>query len=1514
MAIIKKQKTLKSDEFYMVGIGSSAGGIEALSLLVKNLPEDLNCAYVIAQHLSPNYKSILHEILNRESKLLVKKVADGEKPKKNTVYVIPPNKNLVLQNKTFILQEPRKEIFTKPSVNILFESIAQEYGENAIGIILSGTGTDGTQGLTSIKTSGGITFAQIPKTAKYDGMPNSAIDSGSVDYEIVPEQFGDIIKRYLMFDENIASLIESNEPSDELEILLKKVKKKTEIDFSNYKHATLLRRLQRRITTVECTSLAHYLEYVTKNEEELVLFAKDTLISVTSFFRDSEAFEVFNIYIKEIVASKQSGDEIRIWIAGCATGEEAYSIAILFLKYLEEFGKMCKLQVFATDIDINALSTSRQGIYSEGSMSEMKNEYVEKYFKKRDNGYEVTKLLRDSVIFAKQDLTYDPPFLKLDLVTCRNVLIYFNNELQSKVLSMFHYALNSDAYLFLGRSESIGANADIFLTVDTKTRVFKKDPKLLPNTKKKISRGHLRNTIEHDAGQKTWEKSLQDELSAYYENAAVLVDADLNIIHTFGQISKFVTFADGAPKYNLQDLIIEAFRSELIPVFNVAKKYQEIRKSKERRIEGAENKLFRLIVKPTKDKNHETYMVLFENVLEEQKSSEDDKIVTSSPKTYHYNSEDHLVNQEHLQSLIEELSTSNEEMQALNEEIQASNEEMQATNEELEASNEELQATNEELASVNEELLVKTNELAITNFDFESVYNTLDFPLIVLDTSLQLKRFNATASRLYDLQYSSIGQHIENSYLPNYIKDLESVLLDLINKKRKHALFVSNEKNTYKVFITPSLNKAGKVLSVVIAIVDNTDILHAKKQLEEKQEMILSIMNNASTMIALKDITGRYEFVNHRFEEFFGLTSDEILKKSDVQIFSKDLASAFKLQDLNVIQNMGPQESVQQMTLKGQVFWFSANRFPIFDEDGLIKSICVEFQNISHKYEAEQKLKLAAKVFDRAGEGIVITDERNKILTVNEAFTRITKYSIQDVIGKNPSLLNSGEHDEEFFKNMWTSLGDRGWWQGEIKNKNKDGALYTEWLTINTVKDKEEKITNFVAIFSDISNIKNTQRQIEHMAMHDELTSLPNRFCFVDQLKHDIAKAMKVQEQLAVLFIDLDEFKNINDTLGHNVGDELLIEVARRLRECTKSSDFVARLGGDEFTAILHTGDVNEIVRYAEKVLDYITASYLIGDKRLYISCSIGISIFPHNGIDSSALLRSADTAMYKAKDSGKKRFMFFEDEMKALALQRMSIESGLRVALEKDHLEIFFQPKVTMLTKDVIGAEVLLRWNDPHLGKISPSVFIPIAEKTGLMESVGKVVIEKTFKALQKFQEENITFPNIAINISPVQFRDKNFEAYFMEQLELYNIIKENITIEITESVLMDTTNRTLEVLKNFHHQGIKISIDDFGTGYSSLSYLKKFPLSELKIDISFIDEIETNKDDYHLTHAIIDIGNALGLEVIAEGVENEEQKNILQELGCKTAQGYLFFHPLSHKDFKKLLQKAQNAKPINT
>jgi len=1183
-------------------------------------------------------------------------------------------------------------------------------------------------------------------------------------------------------------------------------------------------------------------------------------------------------------------------VAGCATGEEAYSIAILCLDQLELSGKVCKLQVFATDIDMHALSIARQGDYFGNGINDIKPEYLEKYFKPKDSHFEVSKRLRDSVIFAKQDLTYDPPFLKLDLITCRNVLIYFNNDLQLRVLGMFHYALLNEGFLFLGRSESVGVSSDIFTSVDTKTRIYKKDPKVMLSLKRRGERNFQKPSTETTLGTRVWEKLIQEEVSSYFESAAVIIDSELNVIHTFGQIGSFVRIPTGSLKYNLQSLIIEPFKTDLVPLFNVVKKNQQVRKSKEKQLESG---YYRLVIQPSKDKNKDIYTVIFEKV--EPEAPKVQRSLELSATAFEH-SHDQLVNEEYLQALIEEMSTANEEMQALNEEIQASYEEMQATNEELEASNEELQATNEELSSVNEELMVKSNELSTTTFELESVYNTVDFPLLVLDVELHLKRFNKTAEKLYDLSYTAIGQTFESIHLPHYIKEMEPLLIKAINKKHKEVISLNHEKNSYKIFLTPSFTKTGKAIGIVLAAVDNTDIVQAKKEVETKQEMMLMIMNHSSNLMALKDITGRYEFVNRRFEDFFALTLEEIVRKNDIELFEQDIANAFVLEDSRVIKEGLAKEVVQKIVWQTKECWLKIKRLPIFDEHGILQSLLIELHDVTMTNKAEKKLKLSSKVFNSSSEGIMITDHNNLIVSVNEAFTQITGYGFEDVVGKNPRILNSKTHSDSFFTSMWNSITQTGGWQGEIYNKTKEGEVFPEWLTINVVKE-DNSITNFVGVFTDISHIKKSQNKIEHMATHDTLTGLPNRFLFVDTLNTLITK----QAPLSVLFIDLDEFKTINDSLGHTIGDELLIEVAHRLKSCIGTLDFIARLGGDEFTIILHTQDKEHITLCAQKILDAITASYFIDHKILHVSCSIGVGIYPTDGTQSSELLRSADTAMYRAKELGKRQCIFFENEMKILSLQRMSIETGLRVALEKDYFEMVFQPKVRMDTQEIVGAEALLRWNDPKLGAVSPSVFIPISEKSGLIDIVGRMVIEKTLDCIELLQQEGVRFPSIAINISAIQFKNHAFSEHLLQHLAKRGIAHKSITLEITESLLMDATPYTAETLKALHVEGIGISVDDFGTGYSSLSYLKKLPLSELKIDKSFIDDLELMQDDYHITYAIMHIANALGIDVVAEGVENEEQKKILETLGCTTAQGYLFYHPLSFKEFKKTLLKQQ-------
>ena len=457
---------------FIVGIGASAGGLEALSQLFPNLPKNLGLSYVVVQHLSPTYRSMMAHLLGRETTMPVRDIEDGSRPEPNTVYITPPNRNVSLHLGCFRLVVPAKESLPKPSVNLFFTSLADEAAESCIGIILSGTGSDGASGIHAIKAAGGFTFSQDPTTAKYNGMPQSAIDTGSVDWILPPENMGAEIGLIVQNRGCIPMATQAANAPATLKTLLAKVRGRTKVDFSQYKEPTLWRRIERRMAANHVGTLPDYLALVDERPGELDKLCKDILISVTSFFRDTEAFAGLEKVVARILIGKSAGDDIRIWVAGCATGEEAYSLAILFAEQLGSAFDQYRIQIFATDIDLEAMARARRGIFPAPSLAHMDRNRVKAHFTGHGDRYEINKNLRDVVIFARQDLVQDPPFLRLDLVTCRNVLIYFQSELQSRLLSVFHYALNPGGFMFLGKSESVFQQEGLFDVVDKESRLY----------------------------------------------------------------------------------------------------------------------------------------------------------------------------------------------------------------------------------------------------------------------------------------------------------------------------------------------------------------------------------------------------------------------------------------------------------------------------------------------------------------------------------------------------------------------------------------------------------------------------------------------------------------------------------------------------------------------------------------------------------------------------------------------------------------------------------------------------------------------------------------------------------------------------------------------------------------------------------------------------------------------------------------------------------------------------------
>jgi diguanylate cyclase (GGDEF)-like protein/PAS domain S-box-containing protein len=562
-------------------------------------------------------------------------------------------------------------------------------------------------------------------------------------------------------------------------------------------------------------------------------------------------------------------------------------------------------------------------------------------------------------------------------------------------------------------------------------------------------------------------------------------------------------------------------------------------------------------------------------------------------------------------------------------------------------------------------------------------------------------------------------------------------------------------------------------------------------------------------------------------------------------------------------------------------------------------------QEMKRRRTTEEKLRFSGKVMEASNEGVLITDLKGDIIEVNQAFCDLTGYSREDVIGQNPRIMKSDRHGPEFFRDLWVSLLEEGQWKGEVWDRKKNGEIHPKLLSISAIRNDQDEITHYAGIFSDITKMKLTEERLERLAHYDPLTELPNRMLFRDRLKLALLKAQRTGMQLAVLFLDLDRFKYINDTMGHPVGDQLLLAVAKRLTSCVRKSDTVARLGGDEFTIILEDfADMRSLAFLARKITARLAEPFSLDKTRVFVTASMGVALYPHDGKDVDLLIQNADTAMYQAKEQGKNRCRFFSEEMNIRASQRLELETSLRMALRNDEFVLYYQPQLELATGRVSGGEALIRWNHPQLGLMSPGRFIPVAEDTGLIVLLGEWVLKTACEQAVQWHKEGFSSLRVAVNVSGNQMEGDAGIQTVSRVLSETGIDPQRLELEMTESTLMADSDESVRMLHGFKKLGIRLSVDDFGTGYSSLSYLRRFPIDKLKVDRSFIKDISGSAGDKAIAKAIIALGHSLNLKVIAEGVETEEQLAFLKDHNCDEIQGFYFSRPLTTEAFADMLR----------
>lgn len=1187
------------NNFFIVGIGASAGGLDAFKQFLSHMPPNSGMAFVFIQHLSPDYNNALTDILKEYTTMRIFQAESGMQAEPNCIYIKPPDRDMMLSNRIFHLIERGESFGFRHPIDFFFQSLAEDCADKAIGIIFSGTGTDGTLGLKAIKGAGGATLVQEVKSAEFSGMPVSAIATGCVNHILRADEMPDEIIRYVKYYQQEyfqkTEFIPQKNTND-LEKVFGLLQLKTGHNFTHYRYSTVSRRIGKRMAVNRIETLADYVVYLQQHPSEVEALFKELTIGVTKFFRDKEVCSVIKKkVIPHLFEHRDAEHPIRVWVAGCATGEEAYTIAILLAEYMDMIKRHFKIQIFATDIDPDTINFARAGIYPESIVADIPRELLKFFICRKDYTYIVDKRIREMVIFASHNLIKDPPFSKLDLISCRNLLIYLEPVLQKKLIPLFHYILNPDGFLILGNSETIGEFTHLFSTVDKKYRIFQR--KGIPSKREvNVSTAQLTGNIgklhKSEEFMKTKEISISEVTKKFlleaYCPSCVVINERFDIVYFQGHTDKYLEPPVGEPSLNILKMAREDLRLELrSAIYKVIRQKTPVVHKGLRITTDGKLLMINLVVRPFLEPKslHGMMLVMFEEstpslspplpVTGEKEEAGQAAVTDRRIKEL----EDELNStKESLRNVIEELEISNEKFKTANEMIQTVNEELQSANEELETSKEELQSINEELIAVNKRLQNNVEELSRANNDINNMLSSADIGTIFLDKNLCIKRYTPAITRIINLIESDIGRSIRQISTKingeNLVENTENVLATLLPYERE---VLTRENKWYLIRILPYRTENNMVDGAVITFVDITEFKHAQEDIRLLQAVIMAIGESedlhAALVVTLRmlceatgwtygeiwmpdpdgtclerskawysAIDGVEKFtlasVGLTFPKGAGLPGRVWSSKQSEWV--KDVTSDPGFIRVQVAAEAGFKAGLAIPVLTGKeavavmvFFMFEAR-----EEDKqlvkLISSVASQLGLAIQRKQMEEMLQkahneLEKRVEERSGEllrtnmllreeiterkrvekqllkffqavkqsptTVMITDVSGNIEYVNPKFTQLTGYTPEEVVGKNPRILKSGETPPEEYKRLWDTITS-GWeWRGEFCNKKKNGELYWEHALISPIKNPEGVITHFLAVKEDITGRKQTEKEFQKAkdAMKRQLEELQRK-------------------------------------------------------------------------------------------------------------------------------------------------------------------------------------------------------------------------------------------------------------------------------------------------------------------------------------------------------------------------------------------------------------------------------------
>ncbi|MBM9605616.1 chemotaxis protein CheB [Desulfopila inferna] len=1219
---------MEKKKFHIAGIGASAGGLETFQKFFRNMAKDSGLAFVLVQHLHPDHESLMPELLSKYTDMPVLSAGEDMKIEPDHVYVIPSNSTLTMKNGYLHLEKPSESRGHRMPIDHFFRSLSEDWGEKAICIILSGTGSDGTLGLKAVKEQGGLVIAQNPETAKYDSMPRNAICTNQVDMVLNVEEMPQVLLKFLDKSDSLRKEMEDSDDTHiHLDAIFGVLEERTNHEFHDYKRNTVLRRIRRRMQILHIDSLKVYAEKVREDHEESTLLFKDLLIGVTHFFRDPRSFE----YLQEriipgILQKKQEINDnrgIRVWVAGCATGEEAYTLALIIRDEISKKKMNMPVQIFATDIDENALMTARRATYSEGISEQIPAQYLDRYFHKQGNSYCVNKNIREMCVFSPHNIISDPPYSRLDLITCRNLLIYFDSSLQGKVLPIFHYALNSDGYLFLGPSENISAKPQLFKAISKSHRIFQARKNVPPSmidfplgrrpsamSISKTSPGEQKKENEKILAQ-TFERKILEQ----YIPFSAVINEDADILYWAGPRLRYLDLPRGVPRNNLLDIAHKSLRLTLRSALH------KVIQSKEESIhhdvmikthEGLQRLMVNLSPFQEMGQGSGLFIVVIREMSAPAGSSQKGMTETSTEgEEINRQLEQELKDTKvYPQSTIEELETSNEELKSSNEELLSMNEELQSSNEEMQTSKEELQSVNEELETVNSELKNKITELDDANSDLHNLYESTQIATVFLDNGLCIKDFTPAATTIFRIIESDKGRPINDVVHLFSGADLAHEARIVLRKLEKSKIEVKHKETLQEFYmqISPYRSVNNTIDGVTISFFDITQLQRAKQDLEIRENMLRLVTDSMPVLVSYVDSNQTYRYCNAVYEQWFGLSKQQVIGRTVKEVVGDDAYAAIRQ---HVEQALSGKRSRYTGTLPYQ---YDGDRSvlvqyePHITADGTVHGFIAFIQDESERMARAQKLGRLAAIVNSSHEVIIGKTSEGIIADWNKGAEELYGYSANEAIGQHINLIVPPEHRQEMEAVYEKLRRGENITPFETVRRTKEGEKKSVLLCLSLIKGESGESYGISAVAHDITERVRAEADLQELKLNLEqrvdqrtrqLRDLTARFLAFEQRErrkfsqylHD-----EIQQALVTARLRVEQVRNIAN--NENVEKNLSAALQRLDEAINNSRSVTTDISPPLFFESGISVCLEWLTRWARTSLDLQVQVNLTGDDR----------------------------------------------------------------------------------------------------------------------------------------------------------------------------------------------------------------------------------------------------------------------------------------------------------------------------